>query len=151
LAVSVTVRGLLMGALLLSGRGWAYEKGACIMGSPCRTAKVVITVGGWVAGVVLSPAMGIASAAPDIQPVIQTTCSYDQIVAALRVVNPPAAGLLDQYPEAQGYLRDFVGLPVDQREQRLNAYPQWQQRINSPSGQQTLQTLTQVADTCHNY
>lgn len=109
-------------------------------------AVTAVAAAGW-----RSPAVSMATDDPNIAPAIQTTCSYDQVVAALRVADPNAAGLLDEYPQAQSWLRDFLALPPDQRQQRLESNPRWQQNRNSQTAQQFSQTLTQVANTCHNY
>lgn len=115
--------------------------------------------GGLIMAVSLLPSAGIASAEPGDGPLIQTTCSYAQIDAALRVEDPEAAALLDESPQAQAKLQEFVALPVDQRKQRLQKFlderPQWRAKIeekrNSPEGQDKIQMLARVADTCHNY
>jgi hemophore-related protein len=111
----------------------------------CAIALGALTISAGVA------AAGTASADPTVDAAVQTSCSYDQVVAALRVVDAPLAGLLDEYPQAQQRLRDFLALPVDQRRARLNANRQWQQRGDDQTRQQMIQKLGQVADTCHSY
>ncbi len=79
--------------------------------------------------------------------------------AALRVEAPELAAALDERPEAQSKLQNFIALPVDQRkqrlQQRLDENPQWRSKIeekrNTPEGQQRIQMLARIADTCHNY
>lgn len=101
---------------------------------------------------------GVAAAKP-LDPVIDTTCNYDQIVAALRVEGPELASALDANPEAQTKLREFVALSPDHRrqriDQRLSANPQWrailEQKRATPQGQEKEQMLLRVADTCPNY
>lgn len=46
-----------------------------------------------VAGLALSVTFGagVASADPDLGPIINTTCSYPQVIAALNAQNPAAA------------------------------------------------------------
>jgi hemophore-related protein len=119
--------------------------------------RVAMTFGGLVAAATLSA--GIASAAPGDGPLIQTTCSYAQIYGALKVEAPELAAALDQNPQAQTKLQNFIALPVDQRkqrlQQRLDENPQWrttiEQKQNTPEGQQKIQMLARIAATCHNY
>jgi hemophore-related protein len=119
--------------------------------------RVAMTFGGLVAAASLSA--GIASAAPGDGPLIQTTCSYGQIYGALKVEAPELAAALDQNPQAQTKLQNFIALPVDQRQQRLHQFldrnPDVQAKIdekqNTPEGQQKVQMLARIAATCHNY
>jgi hemophore-related protein len=120
--------------------------------------KGVVALGGLLAAVLLVPSV-VASAEPGDGPLIETTCSYAQLVAALRVENPELAALLDKNPEAQAKLQQLVALSVDERRQRLqsrlDANPQWrdtiEQKRNTPQGQEKEQMLLRIADTCHSY
>ena len=58
--------------------------------------RLGVTVGGL--ALTLTAAAGIASADPDYGPMINTTCTYDQAVAALRAQNPMFATYLEQSP-----------------------------------------------------
>ncbi len=95
------------------------------------------------------------SAQPDLGPLINTTCSYAQIVAALNAQAPDLAQKLADHPQAQAGLQQFLGLPVDQRQQRvqqaLAAHPQWQGMIDQNAGTPEGQEFTQLVNTCHNY
>lgn len=110
-----------------------------------------------VAAVVLVP-MAAATAQPT-GPLIETTCSYEQLDAAVRTEAPQLADRLAQNATAQQRLRDFLALPVDQRRERvqsvLNRNPEWQRKINekrgTPEGQQKIATMNRIADTCHDY
>jgi hemophore-related protein len=123
------------------------------------TVGVIATFGGLLAAVSLLSSAGIASAEPGDGPLIQTTCSYAQIVAALRVEAPDLAARLDQRPDAQAKLQSFIALPVDQRKQRLQerlaANPEWRAKIDeksgTPEGQEKIQMLGRIADSCHGY
>jgi hemophore-related protein len=116
----------------------------------------VVTFGGLMTAVSLSP---IASAEPGDGPLIETTCSYPQLMAALQVEAPEASARLAERPEAQAKLQQFVALPVDQRKQRLQQFldrnPDVRAKIdekrNTPEGQAKVQMLAGVAATCHNY
>jgi len=92
---------------------------------------------------------GVASADPDLGPVINTTCNYSQVVSALNAENPAAAAGLSASPSTQAVLRGFLASTPDQREQIV------QELQNRPGSQQYFQEYTgavlQVADTCNNY
>ena len=121
--------------------------------------KTAVAFGGLAAAASLSSAVGIASAQPLDGPLIHTKCSYDQIVAALRVEAPDAAAKLEQKPEKQAKMREFFALPVDQRQQRmqqkLDENPERQAKMeakrNTPEGQAKIATMNRVAETCGNY
>ncbi len=104
-----------------------------------------------VAGLGLSLTAGAsASADPDLGPVINTTCSYSQVVSALNAQTPAAAAQLNGSPSAQAALRGFLDSSPDQRQQIVQElqgkYPQTQQYIPLYAG-----FAVQVANTCHNY
>jgi hemophore-related protein len=110
---------------------------------------------GLLAAVVLSPAAGPASADPITSALATTTCSYAQISAALNTQAPDLAAMLNQRPQMQARLQQFLALPMDQRQQRIAeqqaANPQMQQVIASAIGPQGQQEITQVANTCANF
>lgn len=118
--------------------------------------RVVVTFGGVMAAVSFSP---VASAEPGDGPLIETTCSYAQLEAALQVEAPEASARLAERPAAQAKLQELVALPVDQRRARLQQFfdrnpdvrAKIEEKRNTPEGQQKVQTLARVADTCHNY
>jgi hemophore-related protein len=123
----------------------------------CFLVKVVAGVG--VLTAVSVCGAGIASADPGDGPLIETTCSYPQLVAALQVEAPEASARLAERPEAQAKLQQFVALPVDQRKQRLQEFldrnPDVRAKIDqkraTPEGQTKMQMLAGLAATCHNY
>jgi hemophore-related protein len=102
---------------------------------------------------------GVASALPLDGPLISTTCSYSQLVAALAVEAPELSDRLAQNPDAQGKLQKFVALPVEQRKSAIRAVlarnPQWESIIdekrNTQQGQDKVAMLARVAGTCHNF
>ena len=63
----------------------------------------------------LAAAAGVASAQPEFEPMINTTCTYDQAMAAVHAENPMAAQYLDSSPPNLEFLRVFVGSSPDQR------------------------------------
>lgn len=103
--------------------------------------------------------VAVASAGPGDNPLIETTCSYDQLNAALEVEAPDLASELAQRPAAQAKLQAVIALPVDQRRQRLqdvlDRNPQWrdmiEQKRNTPEGQEKVVMLGRIAATCHGY
>ena len=116
----------------------------------------VVTFGGLMTAVSLSP---VASADPGDGPLIETTCSYAQLMAALQVEAPEASARLAEHPDAQAKLQQFVALPVDQRKQSLQQFldrnpdvrANIDQKRNTPEGQAKIQMLAGIAATCHNY
>jgi hemophore-related protein len=80
-----------------------------------------------------------------------TTCSYEQVTAALNAQVPALAKQLGRRPDMQANLQQFLALPVDQRQQRLAqqqaANPQLQAILAAQIGPQVMQ----VANTCMNY
>jgi len=90
-----------------------------------------------------SPSESVAAAAPD--PIVNTTCSYEQFVAALNAQSPDTAKAFNANPEAQAVLHKFLDSPVDQRQQVVA------QAANTPQGKQLAAGILQLANTCHNY
>ena len=60
---------------------------------------------------------GIASADPDLGPIVSSNCSYDQAVAAINAQYPDDPAQFNASPIAQGFLRQFADSPPDQRRQ----------------------------------
>ncbi|MCX2928858.1 hemophore-related protein [Mycobacterium sp. CVI_P3] len=118
------------------------------------------TVAAGIAGLgFLLMATGVASAQPDLSPLVNTTCSYQQVVSALGAQAPDLAAELSKYPPAQAKLQRFLAAPVNTRQQMISqalaANPQWQNTIDekagTPQGQQGQSTLLAVAGTCNSY
>lgn len=100
-----------------------------------------------VAGLALSLTAGVdvASAEPDLDAVINTTCSYHQAVSALNAENPEVAAAFNSSPVAQSILRQFLGSPPNQRVQMA------QMMQSSPVIQQSFGVIQQVTASCSNY
>lgn len=121
--------------------------------------RTAVALGGLVAaGALLVP--GTASAQPGLGGrLIETTCSFAQVDAAIHAEAPKLAERLDSHPDRKAKLQEFLGLPVDQRKQRAqqwidkhpNARTKIEEKRNTPEGQQKIDKLRQIADTCHNY
>ena len=124
-----------------------------------RRAAVTLTVTVAVLGLGSALASTSASAQPDLSPLIQTTCDYQQVVAALNTQAPDLATELAQYPAAQAKLQRFLAAPTSARQQMVDqafaSHPQWQSTIDekagTPQGQQTQSALLAVANTCNSY
>jgi hemophore-related protein len=123
----------------------------------CYFMRIVAGIG--VFSAVSISGAGIASADPGDGPLIETTCSYAQLIAALQVEAPEASARLAQHPDAQAKLQEIVALPVDQRKQRVQGFldrnPDVRAAIdekrNTPEGQEKIQMLARIATACHNY
>lgn len=93
----------------------------------------------------LAAGSGMASAAPGDAAIVNSTCTYPQVIAALNAEDPVAAGQLASSPVANAFLQDLVNSPPSQRQKKIDqvrAYPQAAQY----SG-----LISQVASTCNNY
>jgi hemophore-related protein len=98
----------------------------------------------------MSPA-GPASADPLSEALATTTCSYAQITAAMNAKAPALAVQLNNRPDVQANLQQFLALPVDQRWQQIAqeqaANPGVQEFLAAAIGPQ----VTKVANSCMNY
>ncbi len=93
----------------------------------------------------LTAGAGIASADPDLDRVINSTCSYDQVNAALNAQYPEAAAEFSSSPMAQGFLHQFIDGSPDQRVRMAGEIQAM------PAAQPYLQTMMQVAKICNKY
>ncbi|MBV9516064.1 MAG: hemophore-related protein [Mycobacteriaceae bacterium] len=93
----------------------------------------------------LAAGTGVASADPDLGPLVNTTCTYSQAMAALNAQSPDAAKQFAAAPAAQSWLRSFLGSSVDQRNRMI------QQVQSLPGAAQYEGVVLQVANTCNNY
>jgi len=78
-------------------------------------------------------------------PIVNTTCNYSQVMAALNAQDPAAAGKFNSSPIAQSYLRQFLAAPPSQRQAMA------QQIAGSPGAQQNSGLIQQVFNTCNKY
>ncbi len=93
----------------------------------------------------LTAVSGVASAEPDLGPAINSTCSYAQVVAALKAQYPDAAAQFNASPEAQAWLHDLVDSPPSRRIEMLR------EQENSPEAEPFKGIVVPLANTCHNY
>jgi hemophore-related protein len=88
---------------------------------------------------------GIASAEPDVTPIINSTCTYPQVMAALNAEDPGAAHQVSSNPVATAWLQQLVASGPDGRRQMVK------QAQGVPAVQQYTGLISQVASTCNNY
>ena len=100
-----------------------------------------------IAGIALSLTTGVAvaSADPDLGPLINTTCTYPQAVAALNAQAPGPAQDFAASPMAQAWLRSFLAAPTDQRQRMVR------QLQSLGAVQQYVGVVQQVAGSCNGY
>ena len=105
-------------------------------------AKLAAAMGGM--AIALTAAAGVASADP-MDGVINTTCNYGQVMAALNATDPGAAAQFNQSPMAQSYLRQFLASSPPRRAQMA-------QQLQAMQGAgQYVGLIEQVAGICNNY
>ncbi|GCE39603.1 hemophore-related protein [Rhodococcus sp. USK10] len=115
-----------------------------------------IAAAGALAAAALVP--GIASADPadtDSARLVNSTCSFAQIDAAMHDVTPRLAARLDQAPERKAQLADFFSKSPADRQAVLDSHPQLKTRLETvptegPAVEWRAKALT-IADTCGNY
>lgn len=88
----------------------------------------------------LTAGMGIASA----DPIVDTTCSYDQVMSAANAQGPMAASFMSS-PQQQAGLRQFLGASPGERQQIAA------QIRNTPGNGALLPTIETVFSTCNNF
>ena len=104
--------------------------------------KLAAAVGG--AAFALTAGSGIASADP-LDPVVNTTCNYGQVMAALNATDPAAAAQLTASPAAVSYLHQFLASAPPQRlamARQIQAMPNAAPFFND---------VLVVAGSCNNY
>jgi hemophore-related protein len=104
--------------------------------------KLACIAGG--VAIALTAGSGIASA-DDMDAILNSTCSYEQVMAALNALDPNAAAQLNSSDIAQNYLRQFIASPPPVRAQmaaQIQAIPGAAQYFND---------VASVAKSCNNY
>ncbi len=105
--------------------------------------KLAVAAGG--VALSLTAAAGVASASPDLGPIVHTTCTYPQAVAALNAQNPQAAAMFNQSPQTQALLHSFIDSSPDQRLQLAQSIQ------SSPAARPYFGVIQQIFATCNNY
>jgi hemophore-related protein len=93
----------------------------------------------------LAAGAGVASAAPDLGPAVNTTCSYPQLVSALNAQSPEAGAAFGQSPVLQAGLQQFLASPPAQRQQMA------EQIAVAPWAQPYLGSIQQAFNTCNSF
>ena len=106
-------------------------------------SRLALAVGGLALS--LTAGAGVASADPALDPIVNTTCSYMQVMSALNAQNPVAAEQFSAYPANESFLRQFLASPPDQRLQTA------QLMQSTPGAQQNFGLIQQVFNTCNNF
>jgi hemophore-related protein len=117
--------------------------GRCTNMVKLSSTRLIVAGGGLALS--LAIATGVASADPDLSPLLNTTCTYPQAMAALNAQSPAAAQQFAASPVAQTWLRRFLGAQLDQRQGMI------QQVQSLPGAQQYEGLVLQVANTCENF
>lgn len=111
--------------------------------APIRTA---VAVGGLaVAATIGIAGAGTASAEPNLDSAVNSTCSYPQFVAALNAQDPVAGTVLNSSPSMQSTLQQFIDAPRDLRQRMAKAI------VEYPPNQPYIGLLQSVFDTCNNF
>lgn len=88
---------------------------------------------------------GVAAAQPNIEAIVNSTCSYPQVMAALNDQSPEVAAQVSGNPMASGWLQNLVAAdPATRRGMvtELQAIPQLAHYTT---------VINQVAGSCQNY
>lgn len=105
--------------------------------------KMVVCSGG--ALVALAAGSGIAAAQPDVETIVNSTCTYPQVMSALNSQSPEAAEQINSNQLASSWLQQLVSSPPDGRRAmiaQIQAYPQ----LSSYTG-----LINSVAGSCNNF
>jgi hemophore-related protein len=110
-----------------------------------RTKLVGVAVGLAVSLGPVGTGTGIASAQPDVSAIVNSTCTYPQVMAALNDQNPGVANELSANPVATGWLQSLVAAPPPQRATMV-------QQVQGVAGLQAyMPVIFQVAGSCNRY
>lgn len=106
------------------------------------SSRVAVVVGG--VALSLTAGAGIASADPNLDPMVNTTCSYPQVIAALDAQDPSAAALF-KATGGESSLSTFLAGSPDQRRE-------WAQAMaDMPANKPYLPLIERVFNTCNNF
>ncbi|PQM52229.1 hemophore-related protein [Mycolicibacter virginiensis] len=86
-----------------------------------------------------------ASADPDTDPVVNTTCSYSQVVSAMNDQSPGDAEQFNATPAARSWLQNFLAAPPERRQQIVD------QAQGTPDGAHYVALVGPLANACENY
>lgn len=107
------------------------------------TTKLVVASGGL--ALMLTAGAGVAAAQPVEDAIINSTCTYPQVVAALEAQSPELADQLRAAPAATAWLKGLIAASPQQRRGLVA------QAKAMPGVQEYTPVITQVANTCSNF
>ncbi|MFE2960859.1 hemophore-related protein [Nocardia tengchongensis] len=122
-----------------------------------RRAGVLLGAGAVAAvALALAPATASASPADLVAPLLNSTCSFAQVDAALHDKSPALAQFLDQNPGYKSELKAKFDLSPAERQAELDQYLRdnpdaANQAAADPRAGGIAASIQQVADSCHNY
>ena len=106
--------------------------------------KAAVAAGGLALS--LTTGLAVASAQPDLSPLVNTNCSYQQAVDTLNATPGESAAAarqaLNNSPVAQSWLQQFLASPIDKRQRMAQSI------ATMSSLQQYLGVMNQVAASC---
>lgn len=103
----------------------------------------LVAAGGAV--VALAGGSAIASADPNTDAAVNTTCTYPQVVAAMNAQSPGVAAQFNSTPAAQSWLQNFLASPPPRRQQLVD------EAQGAPEAAQFVALFGPLANTCQNY
>jgi hemophore-related protein len=116
------------------------------MSTKTRTYRMLPMMAGAAAAAALSiGGAATATAAPDTTAIVNSSCTYPQVMAALNAQDPGVAAELSASPMATGWLQNLVAAGPAQRQQMIN------QVQGMPRVQQYTGLISSVANSCNNY
>jgi hemophore-related protein len=137
---------------MMGNRGQSFQglalNDATMFGRVPHMIKVTLTRLGVAAGglaLSLAAGAGIASAAPDLGPAVNTTCSYPQLVSALNAQGPEAGAQFNKSPMLQAGLRQFLASDPAKRQQMA------QNVLAAPAFAPFIPQVEQAFLTCNNF
>ncbi|MFI9506122.1 hemophore-related protein [Nocardia sp. NPDC052566] len=122
-----------------------------------RAGFAALAVGGLAVGTVfLSPAIASADPMGLAGPLLDSTCTFAQVDAALHDKAPQLASMLDSNPSQKAELQRKFDQPVEQRRAELQAAIDAnpgaaKDAENDPRANGLQATIRAVAESCHNY
>ncbi|OBK74292.1 hemophore-related protein [Mycobacterium sp. 1274761.0] len=106
--------------------------------------KLAVAIGGSALALVASA--GVASATPDLGPVVNTTCNYRQLTSALDAQgNPQVSAAFNQSPQLKAGLQLFVASGPEKRQEIA------EELVSSPQFGPYLGTIENAFLTCNNF
>jgi hemophore-related protein len=109
------------------------------------TTRMMVVAGS--AALALCAGGGIASAKPNTDAIVNSTCTYPQVIAAANAQDPATTAELTSSPLAVGWLQGFIAAPPGSQQRRNMAAQAAQfQQVQTYSG-----LINSVAAACKNY